>query len=258
MAAKTLLYDYPKGYFDVTVFERGPRIGGLWPSSEGEQGGMLNPEMRTNISRHTVQFSDFAWPEHAAVFPKAWEVGQYLVRYLEKYSDVQVKLRHKVTRAKRIEDDASRQWKVEYQAEHAEVSCATFDHCIIASGFFDKPKSFENSGDLAGQDCPKILHYCEFRTLGDLNLGSQQGTRVLVVGGSMSGSEVAGQIARQLSSAVHSPGMPTIKDAEKYTVYHLYTRPSWTMPCFLPTDPKVGEESTKVSSEERYEIFKCS
>lgn len=54
--------------------------------------GMVNPNMRTNQSKHTVSFSDLAWPDrdlawpdNISAFPKAWQVGQYLERYYEKY-----------------------------------------------------------------------------------------------------------------------------------------------------------------------------
>jgi cation diffusion facilitator CzcD-associated flavoprotein CzcO len=46
---------------------------------------MVNPDMCVNQSKHTVSFSDFAWEEGKASFPKAWEVGEYLERYRERY-----------------------------------------------------------------------------------------------------------------------------------------------------------------------------
>jgi len=65
----------------VTVYEKSERIGGLWPISKTNPDGMVNPDMCTNQSRHTVSFSDLAWEEDARSFLKAWEVGRYLERY---------------------------------------------------------------------------------------------------------------------------------------------------------------------------------
>jgi cation diffusion facilitator CzcD-associated flavoprotein CzcO len=90
VAAKTLIHEHP-GRFQVTVFDKSDRIGGLWPISKHDD-GLVNPEMCTNQSRHTVSFSDLGWPESAPVFPKAWQVGQYLLRYVEKYPGIDIKL----------------------------------------------------------------------------------------------------------------------------------------------------------------------
>jgi len=64
-AAKTLIHDHP-GLFRVTIFEQSERVGGLWPISEQDD-GMVNPDMRVNQSRHTVNFSDLAWQASAPV-----------------------------------------------------------------------------------------------------------------------------------------------------------------------------------------------
>jgi len=77
------------------VIEKLDRIGGLWPTSKHDN-GMVNPDMCTNQSRHTVSFSDLAWPKTAPEFPKAWQVGQYLQRYVEKYPGFEIKLGTKV------------------------------------------------------------------------------------------------------------------------------------------------------------------
>jgi cation diffusion facilitator CzcD-associated flavoprotein CzcO len=59
---------------------------------------MVNPNMCVNQSRHTVSFSDLAWPETAASFPKAWEVGQYLERYVRTYPGYDIRLKSKVVK----------------------------------------------------------------------------------------------------------------------------------------------------------------
>jgi cation diffusion facilitator CzcD-associated flavoprotein CzcO len=81
----------------VTVFEASHRIGGLWPVDKVDD-GLVNPDMCVNQSRHTVSFSDFAWGEEKASFPKAWEVGEYLEGYRESYG-VSVRLGCRVVRA---------------------------------------------------------------------------------------------------------------------------------------------------------------
>lgn len=99
MAAKTLIHEHPDR-FQVTIFEKADRIGGLWPISKQDD-GVVNPDMCTNQSRHTVSFSDLAWPDDSPAFPKAWQVGEYLQRYIQKYPGFEIRLRTKVVRIDR-------------------------------------------------------------------------------------------------------------------------------------------------------------
>jgi cation diffusion facilitator CzcD-associated flavoprotein CzcO len=104
----------------VTVFEQSSRVGGLWPISKVDD-GMVNPDMCVNQSRHTVSFSDLAWEEGKASFPKAWEVGEYLERYREKYG-VSVRLRTRVVGTEMVGEG----WRVRTQEEDSnEKVCTT-------------------------------------------------------------------------------------------------------------------------------------
>ena len=102
----------------MTVFEQSHRIGGLWPISKIDD-GMVNPDMCTNQSRHTVSFSDLAWGENTPQFPKAWMVGEYLQRYLEMYPGYEVRLQSKVVKTA-WENEI---WKVWVKENEIEVSC---------------------------------------------------------------------------------------------------------------------------------------
>jgi hypothetical protein len=257
-AAKTLLHDFPKGFFSVTVFEKSKRMGGLWPLSITDD-GMVNPDMCTNLSRHTVSFGDMAWPESSPSHPKAWEVGQYLNGYVSRYGGIDIRTSHevvKVSRAGEILSGNKRKWAVEVvkaspyhspsasNSENPGLSRETqyFDHLIVASGFFGKaklPSSLPSADELS----TPIQHSSQFRSVKDLlearGKPSPEGTKIVVVGGSMSGAEVAASIATQLSSEKHSPKAPQINNAGKYRVFHITARPFWALPLFLPSNPTV-------------------
>lgn len=134
VAAKTLTHDH-KGSFHVTVFEQSHRIGGLWPISNVDD-GMVHPEMCTNQSRHTVSFSDLAWPETSPSFPKAWQVGQYLERYIKTYPGYKIRLNTRVSKTELL----GGKWRVNVQETLHNPETLEFDHLIVASGFFGKPK----------------------------------------------------------------------------------------------------------------------
>lgn len=119
----------------MTVFEKSHRIGGLWPVSKIDD-GLVHPDMCTNQSRHTASFSDLAWPEETASFPKAWQVGQYLERYVKMYPGYEIKLNTAVVKTELVDG----RWSVQIKEASNDHETLAFDHLIVATGFFGKPK----------------------------------------------------------------------------------------------------------------------
>jgi cation diffusion facilitator CzcD-associated flavoprotein CzcO len=128
---------------------------------------------------------------------------------------------------------------VQTRSLQEEVKEETFDYLLIASGFFGKP-SFPAVG--LGEECAApVLHSSQYRELPSL-LGKtgSSGGKIVVVGGQMSGVEIAGTIASHLSSAVHSPEPGPVSNPDKYTIQHIIPQPVWVFP--LHTSPKVSTE----------------
>ncbi|KAH6854080.1 hypothetical protein B0I37DRAFT_441135 [Chaetomium sp. MPI-CAGE-AT-0009] len=239
VTAKSLLWDAPRGTFDVTLFDSQTRIGGLWPSHKDDRTGLVHPRMVANQSKHTVQFSDLAWPEDAPNLPRAWQVGQYLSDYLKRYcSEARLSLGTRVEKAVPLaastKDGSQQGWQVQTRSGQGEVKEESFDYLLVASGFFGQPALPPVSR--GSHEIPAI-HSSQYRDLQSL-LGKTGGSggKVLVVGGQMSGVEIAGTIASHLSSAVHSPGPSPVSSPEKYTIHHIIQQPAWVFP--LHTSPK--------------------
>ncbi|KAL2136205.1 hypothetical protein VTI74DRAFT_5083 [Chaetomium olivicolor] len=241
VAAKSLLHDVPHGTFDVTLFDGQPRIGGLWPSHKDDRGGLVHPRMVANQSKHTVQFSDLAWPEDAPQLPRAWHVGQYLSRYFDTYcSEANLRLGTRVEKVEHLAESANNHdgsvpgWRVQTRSVQGEVKAETFDYLLVATGFFGKPAL----PSLATENLQiPVLHSSQYRDLqGLLGKAGGSGGKILVVGGQMSGVEIAGTIASHLSSALHSPGTSPISNLEKYSIHHIVQKPAWVFP--LHTSPK--------------------
>lgn len=57
------------------IFDRKAVPGGLWSA-----GTAIWDQMHTNVSKYSVSFSDFPWPEHSSIIPSAQEVYNYLVK----------------------------------------------------------------------------------------------------------------------------------------------------------------------------------
>ncbi|GFP57828.1 dimethylaniline monooxygenase [N-oxide-forming] 1 [Trichoderma asperellum] len=238
VAAKTLLHNAPKGHFKVSVFDSQAAIGGLWPTSKTDSGRLVHPLMVANQSRHTVQFSDLAWEDSAPQFPRAWQIGKYLEqyqsRYLDGHPDFELQLKSRVAKTEK-RNDGSVGWKVRIQSEGGEES-RDFDYLVVATGYFGKPiipDCFKN----ANTSVP-IIHSSQYRDLkGLLGEGRQKGGKILIVGGQMSGVEIAGTVASHLSAAVNSQEESEIAGVDKYSIYHAIQRPIWVFPLFTSPEP---------------------
>lgn len=233
------------------------------PSSEVE--GMIHPHMSTNLSRWTVGFGDLAWDrggtegkeegDEGGVFPKAWRVGRYLERYYGRYlvgrEGVEVKLSTRVERVDRTEEGCGG-WKVDIRSvgprgmegreggAETETETLLFDHLVVASGFFGQPHVPTGLEEFKGV----VQHSTRFRNVHALlkDTANPEVKNIVVVGGSMSGVEVAEDIAMQLSNETHRPGDSRIKDVEKYVVHHVLKKPLWVVPHYVPVKPLLSEK----------------
>ncbi|KAH8660356.1 hypothetical protein BX600DRAFT_415269 [Xylariales sp. PMI_506] len=241
VAAKTLLHDAPDGIkFEVTIFEAQKRIGGLWPSGKDDDSGLLHPLMATNQSRHTMQFSDLAWPQDAPQLPRAWQVGGYLELYRQRYCEgVKLRTTCRVEKAELGSDS----WTVQVRsAADNGIEEHKFDYLLVASGFFGQAvvPRFVRGRQF---DIP-VIHSSKYRDLKSL-LGDPTGKsgKILVVGGQMSGVEISGTIASHVSALTNLP-VSLSNDGEergRLSVHHIIQRPSWLIP--LLTTPKPGSKA---------------
>lgn len=263
MAAKTLL---ASGFFNVTVFEKKTRIGGIWAVDRQSTDGFLSPETPTNLSRFTCSFSDLDWQsvdlstqleydvedgvrEESAppMFPKAWQINRYLQTYRKKYiPDNVIYLNHDVVKAERIEshgEDCPTRWRVTTEGP-SEQEVEEYDYLVLASGFFSRPRSLQQSiPGVENVGCKlvvPVLHTSQFRRLeGLLSQTSDTGPKkVLVIGGGNSSGETAAAVAMQLSNAMWSSEQDLSQRCKTYKVVHVTPRPLYALPPFVEYEPK--------------------
>lgn len=167
------------------LFEKNSSIGGVWNALTWDS-------MRTNISRYTCMFSDYAWKEPVEDFPNQRDVLAYLNNYIDHFKLQQyVRLNSNVTKVSKIND----KWKVEW-LESSKKEERLFDFVIVASGFFSKAVT----PSLAGIDSFKgrITHAKEYK-----NPSAFQGKNVVVVGNAFSGCEIAAEVSSMAAHTVH-------------------------------------------------------
>lgn len=199
--------------------------------------------MIANQSRHTVQFSDLAWESTAPQLPRAWQVGHYLERYRDRYcrdADIRLGMRvEKVTPALTVADDGTSHtaWHLKARSSDGAVQEDQVDYLVIATGYFGRPAMPTLSAN--NSDIP-VIHSSAYRDLSSLlGTSKRRGRKILVVGGQMSGVEIAGTVASHLSSAANSPSPCSIPDLEEFSVQHVIQRPVWVFPLF--TSPDVSQ-----------------
>jgi hypothetical protein len=101
----------------------------------------------------------------------------------------------------------------------------------VATGFFGKP-IVPSCLSGKGHKVP-VIHSSAYRDLkGLLGNDGHGGRKILIVGGQMSGVEIAGTIGVHLSSAINSPDTCDIPDIESYSIHHVIQRPTWIYPLY--------------------------
>ncbi len=160
---------------DPTVFEAASGLGGLWKSA----GGFTWPGMKTNLSHWNCSFSDYPWPEGTEDFPTSDQVEAYLIGYAMSMNVLsRVRFRQRVAKVRPQEG----RWEVSLESG----ASAAFDYVVLATGIFARPRSPAISG--ADRYRGNVLHSSSYR-------GRDLPGRVVVVGGSLSGVEIAAQLA---------------------------------------------------------------
>ena len=251
VAAKTFLQTHK---FEVTVFEKADRIGGIWALDRTSTGGFLSPHTPTNLSRFTVGFADLDWNSvdfedgkkagstnsvsksmKPPMFPKAWMANRYLETYRAKYipEDV-VKCNREVINAERVGE----KWKIAIKDKQEHTETQEFDYLVMASGFFARPRLVEQdvpSPTKGSSTLPvRIIHSSTFRQLVDLfpNGKDVSGKTILMIGGGNSSGETAAAVALQLSDSQWSPNKTKSNRFKDCQIMHVTPRPLYPLPHF--------------------------
>ena len=249
VSAKTLLQTKQ---FEVTVYEKKDRIGGIWALDQTSTDGFLSPYTPTNLSRFTVGFSDLNWNaidfdnaqnrattngtadnRSPPMFPKAWMANRYLETYMKKYiPDDVVKCGRAVTKAHRTGD----KWRITTQGGSFNEETRQFDYLIMASGFFACPREIHQDVPGLSDSDPSVtvIHSSTFRQLRDLlpNDINLKGKKILMLGGGNSSGETAAAVAMQLSNAQWSPDTTVRERYRGCTVVHVTPRTLYPIPHF--------------------------
>jgi dimethylaniline monooxygenase (N-oxide forming) len=178
---------------EPVVLERADDLGGQW--NPGAPHSAVWPGMRTNTSRTTTAFSDFPLGPGVATFPRAEQVHAYLREYAEHFG-VRERIRTGA-RVSAVERDSDG-WTVRWNDDVTERA-ERFAGVVIASGRFGTARWPQIPGLDRLRTEGRVLHSCDYRGRDEFRR-----RRVLVYGNSISGVEIASDLAADGSIEVIS------------------------------------------------------
>ncbi len=183
-AAKVLQADG----FEVSVFEKEATLGGVWCESRSY------PELRTNDPQEFYAFSDHTYPSSADDFPTAAQVRAYLQSYAERFGIAErIRFGTEVVRAAPAsgEERGESGWLVTVRdsAQPERLETLEFDFLVICNGVFSQPYRPEVEG--AERFAGTAVHSSQF------DPERAKGQRIVVVGSSKSGLDLASWAARE-------------------------------------------------------------
>jgi dimethylaniline monooxygenase (N-oxide forming) len=164
---------------EPVVFEQADGVGGQWYGPSAHSG--VWPGMRANTSKTLDTFSDFPPSKSLPMFPRVEELRDYLQAYAKTFDlDQSIRLQ---TPVRRIERDDGR-WRV----VTGDGGDERFDGVVVASGRFNRPHwpVIEGLESYKGE----MVHSFHYR-----GREAFRGRRVVVLGNSVSGTEIASDLA---------------------------------------------------------------
>lgn len=167
---------------DVTIYEIGSRVGGLW-AYENDNG--LSPaylSLHLNSEVRVTEYNDFPFPEGSPFYVNHFEVQRYLERYADHFGlRPHIRFNAKVEHLLQVGDGAAPSWSVRLASGETEE----FDAVVVATGHQSIPSHPAWRDDFAGE----YLHSHVYRIPEPF-----RGKRVLVVGMGNSAVDIAADI----------------------------------------------------------------
>jgi cation diffusion facilitator CzcD-associated flavoprotein CzcO len=214
---------------DPVVFEQADGVGGQWYAPSAHSG--VWPGMRANTSKTLDAFSDFLPADSLPMFPRAEDLRDYFRSYA-KAVDLEPSIRLK-TPVRRIERDDER-WRI----VTADGEGERFDGIVVASGRFTRPHrpAIDGIERFDGE----VVHSFHYR-----GRDAFHGQRVIVLGNSVSGTEIASDLAIddaiRVTTSLRKPRyvIPLVSRGVP-SDWRFFTRFSAYLPMALPPEA-VGE-----------------
>ncbi|MBV9520140.1 MAG: NAD(P)-binding domain-containing protein [Hyphomicrobiales bacterium] len=171
--------------FDVTVYEIGTQVGGLWCFNNDSGLSSAYKTLHINTAKKLTNFRDFKFPETMQPFPSHRDMHAYFTSFVEHFGlHPLIRFNSRVTSVRPVEASASgrRRWKVETDKDNGGI----FDAVVVCSGHLSKPLHVERLSAFTGQ----YLHSHDYKEPEPF-----VGKRVCIVGIGNSACDIASDLA---------------------------------------------------------------
>ena len=181
-AAKTML----EAGFEVTVYEIGSQIGGMWVLGNDNGRSSAYSTLHINTARDLTCFSDFGFEPSVPPFPSHRDMARYLKRYADHFGVTpRIRFNSRVARVAPATDydEARPRWEIELESG----ARSHHDTVIVATGHLTKPLEVGALRDGFAGEYLHSHHYHEPNRF--------VGKRVCVVGVGNSALDIASDLA---------------------------------------------------------------
>jgi len=197
-------YLVEKGH-DVSIFEIGTRIGGLWAYDNDSGRSSAYRSLHINTSKPATQYADFPFPKDAATFPSHHEMEAYFNAFADQFDlRRRINFRSEVTRVEPMRG-ADPAGGIRWSVQTANGRVEEFDAVVVASGHLSDPNMPESVEGFDGE----LIHAHYYKEPWEY-----RGKRVLVMGTGNSGLDITADlctVADRTVLAARSPELITPK-----------------------------------------------
>lgn len=184
----------------VTVFERHSSVGGQWDHTSPYSA--VWSSMHSNSCSLTTRFSDCTYSSDIPIFASCSDIADYLRRYAMQFTiSENVLLNTEVIHLDNVTDraDVAGRWLLTWRHQNGHEFTGLFDAVVLATGRCSVPILPEVSGAASFSGSLGVIHSKNYS-----GADVYAGKRVVVVGGSTSGCEIASDIAKVASATISS------------------------------------------------------
>lgn len=179
---------------DVTIFEVGSHIGGLWVYDNDSGMSPAYKSLHINSEAQVSCFIDFPFPDDTPLYPDHAEMSGYFERYADRFD-----LRRRIRFGVRVKTVEPREGRFRITLNGGEVTA--FDGVVVATGHQSVPRHPPEIEGFAGA----YIHAHSYRLP-----NPYADKRVLVIGPGNSGVDIAADICSMTDHTVLSARSPVL------------------------------------------------